>query len=35
LGRQLAPRDKGFLTQAFQDATSKPYRYLWNLYLYF
>jgi energy-coupling factor transporter ATP-binding protein EcfA2 len=28
LGRQLAPRDKGFLTQAFQDATSKPYRYL-------
>jgi energy-coupling factor transporter ATP-binding protein EcfA2 len=28
LGRQLAPRDKGFLTHAFQDATSLPYRYL-------
>jgi energy-coupling factor transporter ATP-binding protein EcfA2 len=28
LGRQIAPHDKGFLTQAFQDATTKPYRYL-------
>jgi hypothetical protein len=28
IGRQMYPKDKGFLTEAFEDATQEPYSYL-------